>query len=226
MKTKLLLQSLATLVGSTVVLWLILFLLAGTTDYWQAWVCVPVFAVSTSVYGVYLSIKDPALLERRKQAGPGAEQSTLQKVIATLAFGGMAALFVVSALDRRFGWSQMAPAASLIGDALILLSYVMYYFVSRENTYIGASIRVEEGQKVISTGPYALVRHPKYVADIVLIAGIALGLGSWWALAVIGVALPVLSVRILDEERTLARDLPGYVDYEQKVRYRLVPHLW
>ena len=226
MATKLLLRSLATLVGSTVVLWLLLFLLAGTSSYWQAWVCAPVFAASTSVYGLYLSIKDPALLERRKQAGPGAEQSTLQKIVATIAFGGMIALFVISALDRRFVWSQMPPLVSLIGDALVVLSFVVYYFVSRENTYIGASIRVEQGQKVISTGPYALVRHPKYDGDLVLIVGIALALGSWWALAILAIAVPVLVIRILDEERTLAKDLPGYAEYERKLRYRLVPHLW
>jgi protein-S-isoprenylcysteine O-methyltransferase Ste14 len=182
--------------------------------------------VSTSVYGIYLAINDPALLRRRMQGGPGAEQSTLQKIVATLAIGSTVAYFVVSALDRRFGWSQMPPAVSLIGDALLVLAYVMYYFISRENTYLGTVIRVEEGQKVISTGPYALVRHPKYVTDIVLVVGIALSLGSWWALAILPVTFPVLVVRLLDEERTLARELAGYVEYERKVRYRLVPRIW
>ena len=226
MTTKFLLQSLATLVGGTVLLGLLLFLLAGTIDYWQAWVLVPVFTVTTSVYGIYFSIKDPALIERRKQAGPAAEQSTLQKIVATIAFAGLLALFVVSALDHRFGWSQVPPLVSWIGNALVVLSYVMYYFVSRENTYIGASIRVEQGQKVISTGPYALVRHPKYAGDLILVVGIALALGSWWALALLVITLPVLVIRILDEEKVLARDLPGYTAYEQTVRYRLVPHLW
>jgi protein-S-isoprenylcysteine O-methyltransferase Ste14 len=224
--TRLLLQTLATFVGGTVLLGLFLFLLAGTFDYWQAWVLVPVFTVTTSAYGLYFSIKDPALIERRKQAGPAAEQSTLQKIIATLAFGGLVALFVLSALDHRFGWSQMPPLVSWIGDALLVLSYVTYYFVSRENTYIGASIRVEQGQKLISTGPYALVRHPKYDGDLVMVVGIALALGSWWALALLVVTIPVLVIRILDEERVLAKELPGYTEYEHKVRYRLVPHLW
>jgi protein-S-isoprenylcysteine O-methyltransferase Ste14 len=226
MTTKLLLQSFATLVGGTVVLWLVLFLLAGTFDYWQAWVLVPVFTVATIVYGIYFSIMDPALIERRKQAGPAAEQSRLQKIVATVAFSSTVAYFVVSALDRRLSWSQMPPLVSLIGDALVVLAYAIYYVVSRENTFIGASIRVEEGQKVISTGPYAFVRHPKYVGDIVLVVGIALGLGSWWALAILPITFPVLVVRILDEERTLAKDLPGYAEYEGKVRYRLVPPLW
>jgi protein-S-isoprenylcysteine O-methyltransferase Ste14 len=226
MTTKLLLQSLATLVGGVLVLWLLLFLIAGTLDYWQAWVSVPVFMFATTAYGIYLSIRDPALLERRKQAGPGAEQSTLQKIVATLAFGGMVALFVLSALDHRFSWSQMPPLVSWVGDALVVLPYVVYIVVSRENTYIGASIRVEQGQTVISTGPYAIVRHPKYDGDLVLVAGLALGLGSWWALAILAITVPVLVVRILDEERVLAKDLPGYTEYLQTVRYRLVPHLW
>jgi protein-S-isoprenylcysteine O-methyltransferase Ste14 len=226
MTTKLLLQALLVLVISTVVLWGLLFLLAGTRDYWQAWALVPVFTVSTNLYGLYFSVKDPALMKRRKQAGPAAEQSTRQRIIATLAFGGTAALFVVAALDRRFGWSSMAPVLCVIGDVLVLVSYVVYYFVSKENTYIGASIRVEEGQQVISTGPYALVRHPKYVGDLILVVGIALGLGSWWSLAILLITVPVLVARIIDEESTLAKDLPGYAEYEQKVRYRLVPHLW
>ena len=227
MTTKLFLQSLAALVGSTVVVWLILFLLAGTTDYWQAWVAVPVFTISTNVYGLYFSIKDPAHIERRKQGGPAAEQSTIQKIVISFALVGWAALLVVSALDRRFDWSQMPSVVSWIGDAMVVLSYVMYYVVSKENTYAGASIRVEEGQRVISSGPYALVRHPKYVGDIVLVVGVALALGSWWSLLIVPVlTIPALVARILDEENILARDLPGYVEYEQKVRYRLVPHLW
>jgi protein-S-isoprenylcysteine O-methyltransferase Ste14 len=226
MTTKLLVQTFGITVGSTALIWLILFLIAGTTDYWQAWVLVPVFTVSTNAYGLYFSIKDPALIERRKQAGPAAEQSTIQKVVSAIGFGSVIAIFIVAGLDRRFGWSQMPPLISWAGAALVIISYVMYYFVSRENTYIGASIRVERDQKVISTGPYALVRHPKYVGDIVLVVGLALALGSWWALALVAITAPVLVVRILDEERTLAKDLPGYTQYEQKVPYRLVPHLW
>jgi protein-S-isoprenylcysteine O-methyltransferase Ste14 len=226
MTMKLLLQSLATFVGGTALLGLVLFFLAGTLDYWQAWVLVPVFMVTTTAYGLYFSITDPALMERRKQAGPAAEQSMRQKIIATLAFGGMIALFVLAALDHRFGWSQVPPLVSWVGDALVVIAYIAYYIVSKENTYIGASIRVEQGQKVISTGSYALVRHPKYDGDLVLVVGIALALGSWWALAILALTFPVLVARILDEERTLAQDLPGYAEYERKVRYRLVPHLW
>jgi len=224
--TKILLQSLATLVVGSAILWLLLFLVAGTTDYWQAWVLVPVFMISTTLYGLYFTVKDPSVIERRTQAGPGAEQSTLQKVIATIAFASSMSIFVWAALDRRFGWSDMAPVVVLCGDALIIVAYAVYFWVSSENPYAGASIRVEPDQVVISTGPYAIVRHPKYVGDLFLVAGTAIGLGSWWALLVILVTIPVLGVRIWDEERTLARDLPGYSDYQKRVRHRLAPRVW
>jgi protein-S-isoprenylcysteine O-methyltransferase Ste14 len=139
-------------------------------------------------------------------------------------------LIVFSALDHRFGWSQMSPfvslIVSLIGEGLVVLSFVVYYFVFRENSYAASSIQTYEGQKVISTGLYARVRHPKYVGDIILVVGIPLALGSWWGLAFLLLVLPALAWRILDEEKLLKKDLPGYVEYTQKVRYRLVPHLW
>jgi hypothetical protein len=155
MTTKLLLQSLATFAGGTIVLALLLFLLAGTSDFWQAWVLIPVLTVATTVYGIYFSIKDPALIERRKQAGPAAEQSTLQKIVATLAFGSTIAYFVISALDRRFGWSPMPPLVSLSGDALVVLAYVIYYFVSRENTYFSNETSVAGREKVAPGKPRA-----------------------------------------------------------------------
>ena len=224
--TKLLLQTLATFAGGALLLGLLLFLPAGTFNYWQAWVLIVVFMITISVFGVYFSIKDPALIERRKQAGPAAEQSTLQKIVATIAFTGLFALFVLSALDHRFGWSQVPPLVSWIGDALLVLSFIMFYFVFRVNSYGASNIRVEQNQKVISTGPYALVRHPMYDGALVMVVGIALALGSWWALALLIITIPVLVIRILDEEKVLVKDLPGYTEYEQKVRYRLVPYLW
>jgi len=224
--TKLLLQTLATFVGGILLLGLLLFLPAGTFNYWQAWVFIVVFMITISVFGVYFSIKDPALMERRKQAGPAAEQSTLQKIVATIAFTGLFAVLVLPALDHRFGWSSVPPLVSWIGDALLVLSFIMFYFVFRANSYGASNIRVEQNQQVISTGPYALVRHPMYDGALVMVVGISLALGSWWALALLLITIPVLVIRILDEEKVLAKDLPGYTEYEQKVRYRLMPYLW
>jgi protein-S-isoprenylcysteine O-methyltransferase Ste14 len=224
--TKLLLQTLAAFVVGALLLGLLLFLPAGTFHYWQAWVFLVVFLITISVFGFYFSITDPALMERRKQAGPAAEQSTLQKIVATLAFTGLIALFVLSAFDHRFGWSQVPPLVSWIGDALLVLSFIMFYFVFRVNSYGASNIRVEPNQQVISSGPYALVRHPMYDGALVMVISIPLALGSWWALALLVLTIPVLVMRILDEEQVLAKDLPGYTEYEQKVRYRLVPYLW
>jgi protein-S-isoprenylcysteine O-methyltransferase Ste14 len=226
MTRKLILQSIGTFLGGACLLVLLIFLPAGTFNYWQAWLFIPVFMITMSVYGIYFTVKDPALMERRKQAGPAAEQSTLQKIVATIAFASLAGVFVLCGLDHRFGWSHMPPFVSWTGDALLVLSFIMFYFVFKENSFGASNIRVEENQKVASTGPYAIVRHPMYVGTFVMSIGIALGLGSWWGLALLVISIPVVIIRILDEEQVLERELPGYTEYEQKVRYRLVPRLW
>ena len=208
-----------------IALGVVLFLPAGTLNYWQAWVFIILFMVLVTIQGIYLSIKDPELLERRKQIAPAAE-STRQKIFIIVGLLGDFCLIVFSALDHRFGWSQMSPFVSLIGEGLVALSFLVYYFVFRENSFAASSIQTFEGQKVISTGLYARVRHPKYVGDLLLVIGIPLALGSWWGLAFLILVIPALAWRILDEEKLLKKDLPGYTDYMQKVRYRLVPYLW
>jgi len=121
----------------------------------------------------------------------------------------------------------MPAFVSVIGDGLLLLNFILYYFVLRENSYAATTIQMFEGQKAISTGPYAVVRHPKYVGDLFLVIGTPLALGSWWAIVfIIVLTIPALVWRILDEEKLLKKDLPGYIEYTQKVRYRLVPYLW
>jgi protein-S-isoprenylcysteine O-methyltransferase Ste14 len=221
----LILPSIRNFLIGVIVLGAVLSLLAGTLNYWQAWVFVILFMVGLVTQGIYLSIQDPELLERRKQIAPAAE-STGQKIFIIVALLGDFCLIIFSALDHRFGWSQMSPFVSLVGEGLVVLSFLVYYIVFRENSFAASSIQTFEGQKVILTGPYALVRHPKYVGDIFLIVGIPLALGSWWGLAFLVLIVPALAWRILDEEKLLKKDLPGYVEYTQKVRYRLVPYLW
>ena len=221
----LILPSIRNFLIGVIALGAVLCLLAGTLNYWQAWVFTLLFMALVTQQGIYLSIKDPELLERRKQIAPAGE-STQQKIFIIVGLLGDVCLIVFSALDHRFGWSQMSPFISLVGDGLVVLSFVDYYLVFRENSYAASSIRTFESQKVISTGPYALVRHPKYLGDIILVVGIPLALGSWWGLAFIVLVIPALAWRILDEEKLLKKDLPGYVEYTQKVRHRLVPYLW
>jgi protein-S-isoprenylcysteine O-methyltransferase Ste14 len=204
----------------------LVFLPAGTWDYWQAWVTVVVFFLCTLAFSAWLVVKDPKLLERRMTAGPAAEKEPTQKVIVSLAFTFFAGAFVVPAFDRRFAWSHLPPAVVILGDALIILSYVGFYFVFRANTYGAATVRVEESQQVISTGPYAIVRHPMYAWALVLMIGLPLALGSWWGLLASVLGIPALVWRIVDEERFLAKNLAGYVDYTNRVKYRLLPHVW
>ncbi len=223
---KLIIPTLRTFLLGAIFLGILLFLPVWTLNYWQAWVFIVVFMTSVNVIGVYLSIKDPALLERRKKGGPAAEQNMAQKIIISLAILGNIALLVFCAFDHRFGWSTVPPSVSLIGDGLVALGLLIDLFVFRENSYGASNIQTFEGQKVISTGPYALVRHPMYGGVLVMVIGVPLALGSLWGLAVLALVMPGLIWRILDEEKLLEKDLPGYIEYVQKVRYRLVPYLW
>jgi protein-S-isoprenylcysteine O-methyltransferase Ste14 len=226
MNNKLILSTLRTFVIGAVALGIVLFLPAATLDYWQAWVFIAVFMVSVNIIGLYLSLKDPALLERRKKIGPGAEQNPAQKIIMSLALFANLAMLVISALDHRFGWSQMSPVVSLAGDALVALGLFINLLVFKENSFGASNIQVEAEQRVISSGPYALVRHPMYVGVLIMVTGVPLALGSWWGLAILALTIPALMWRIVDEEELLKHDLPGYSAYTQKVHYRLVPYLW
>jgi len=223
---KLIIPTLKSFLIGAVSLGLLLFLPAWTLNYWQAWVFIVVFNISVNIIGLYLSIKDPALLERRKKFGPAAEQSPAQKIIIFVSILSTLGLLVFSAFDHRFGWSSLPVYISLAGDALVALGLMINLIVFRENSFGGSSIEVVDEQKVISTGPYALVRHPMYAGVLVMIVGVPLALDSLWGLLIIALVTPVLIFRILDEEKLLEKDLSGYKEYEQKVRYRLVPYLW
>jgi protein-S-isoprenylcysteine O-methyltransferase Ste14 len=223
---KLISQTLSTFVIGAVALGLLLFLPAGTFNYWQAWLLIVVFMTSVTMIGLYLSLKDPALLERRKKFGPTKEQSTTQKIAISIGVLTLLGVFVFSALGHRFAWSPVPAYGSLAGDALVALGFFINLLVFKENSYGGASIETVAGQKVISTGPYALVRHPMYAGVLIMISGIPIALDAWWGLAIVAASAPGLIWRILNEEKFLKKNLPGYVDYAQTVRYRLVLYLW
>jgi protein-S-isoprenylcysteine O-methyltransferase Ste14 len=223
---KLFLPSLGTFLFGALALGLVLFLPAWTLNYWQAWVFILVFMSSVSVIGVYLSINDPALLERRKNVGPGAEQNPVQRLIMSIALLSILALLVYCALDHRFTWSPVAVWVSIIGNVMVALGLGINLVVFRENSFGGSTVQTFEAQKVISTGPYALVRHPMYLGVLMMMLGVPFALGAWRGLAVFVVLIPGLVWRILDEEQLLKQELPGYTEYVQKVRFRLVPYLW
>jgi protein-S-isoprenylcysteine O-methyltransferase Ste14 len=204
----------------------LLFVPAGTLDYWQAFVFMAVFVGASVAITVYLAIRDPKLLERRMNVGPTAEKQPSQKIIMVFALLGFIALLVIPALDRRFMGSPVPPYLTLIGDLLVALGFLSMYFVIRENSYAASTIQVAEGQTVVSTGPYAVVRHPMYSGVLPLLIGTPLALGSWWGLFALILFVPALIWRLLDEEKFLHKNLPGYTEYTRKVRYRLVPFVW
>ena len=199
---------------------------AGTLDYWQAWVFVTVFGVSAQALGIYFLVHDRALVERRMNIGPVAEQRRAQKFISALFIVGFVGFGVLPAFDHRFGWSPVAPVVSAIANAMIVLSFLLFFAVMKSNPYAASTIQVEEGQPVVSTGLYAYVRHPMYSGALLLLAAMPLALGSWWCVFLLVPFFPVLVWRILDEEMFLRKNLPGYAEYMQRVRYRLVPRLW
>jgi protein-S-isoprenylcysteine O-methyltransferase Ste14 len=203
-----------------------LFAAAGTLDYWQAWLFLAAYSASSLAITLYLMRKDPALLERRKRGGPTAEKEATQKIIMSFASLAFIGLLIVPALDRRFAWSQMPSSVSLAGDVIFLLGWVAIFFVFRENSFASATVELAPDQRVVSTGPYALVRHPMYAGGLVMLLGIPIALGSWWALLVIVALIPALIWRLIDEERFLARNLPGYAEYQRKLLYRLIPMIW
>jgi protein-S-isoprenylcysteine O-methyltransferase Ste14 len=204
----------------------LLFIAAGTLDYWQAWIFLLVYFALSVAITLYLVKKDPDLLARRMRGGPFAEKQTAQKIIMSFASVGFIALLAVPALDHRLGWSLMPPSVALAGDGLMALGWLGVFFVFKENTFTSATIELAPDQQVISTGPYAWVRHPMYLSGLVLLLGIPIALGSWWGILALVAILPALIWRLIDEEKFLARDLPGYVAYQQTVRHRLIPGVW
>jgi len=202
---------------------LLLFVPAGTIDYWQAWVFLAVYFTGSLFVILYLMKQDPALLQRRMRGGPTAEKQREQKVIMLVASLGFMSLIVVPALDHRMQWSHAPVSVIVLGDILVALWWLVVFTVFRENSFASATIEVVERQTVVSTGPYAIVRHPMYAGGLLLVVGTPLALGSCWGLLAIGAMMPVLLWRLFDEERFLARKLPGYKEYCARVRWRLIP---
>jgi protein-S-isoprenylcysteine O-methyltransferase Ste14 len=209
-----------------VIFGLMLFLAAGTFNYRQAWVLLVVFALSTWIPSIYLLRTNPVALQRRLRAGPTVETRVVQKIVIAGWYLSLATTFVVSALDHRFGWSPVPAAICLVGDVLVAVGLGVVMLVVIQNSYAAATVRVEAGQKLISTGLYGLVRHPMYTGNMIMMVGIPVALGSYWGLVFVIPGLIVLGLRIHDEEKLLQEQLDGYHEYTQKVRYRLVPCMW
>ncbi len=201
----------------------VLFGVAGTFRYWQAGATLGALFVPLFVVLFTMARKAPDLLERRMRT---REPEGAQKAIVLLATPFYLAVFVVPALDRRFGWSSVPAGIAVAAEALVLAGYLLTVRVLWENRFAARTVAVDAGQRVIATGPYSVVRHPMYSASILMFSAMPPALGSWWGLlGVVGIVAG-LSVRAVNEESVLSRDLPGYDEYRRKVRFRIVPGIW
>ena len=206
-----------------VVLGLVLFLPAGTLRYWQAWVFMAVLIIPMLAVMLYFLKHDPDLLDRRLRT---REKERPQKAIIALSYPLFLAVFLLPGFDRRFGWSSVPAALVILADVVILAGYGLFVLVIRENSFASRIIEVETRQRVVSTGPYAFVRHPMYAANILIYLASPLALGSFWAFLPALLTPAILVARILNEEKVLKDKLEGYGEYLERVRFRLVPGIW
>ena len=202
---------------------LMLFLPAGSLDYWQAWIYCGVIFIPMFFVVFYLLKKDPALLERRMRM---REKEEKQKTIIKFAYIFFFIGFIIPGLDYRYHWSNVPVLLVIAANAMVLSGYIFVFFVLRENSYASRIIEVEKGQKVITTGLYAIVRHPMYLGVLIMYLFTPLALGSYWALIFFLPLLPLIVLRLLNEEEVLLRELLGYKEYCRKTRYRLFPFIW
>jgi protein-S-isoprenylcysteine O-methyltransferase Ste14 len=208
------------------VLALTLFAPAGSLRFWQGWLYGFVFVSGTTAITVYFLKHDPKLIERRMRAGPGAEEVPVQKIIMTITLVAFALLLALPGLDYRWHWSAVPAWLVFTANAGAALSFSIFFIVLKQNSYAASTIRVEVNQPVISTGVYAIVRHPLYSGALLLLVFTPLALGSYWSLLILIPIVPVLIWRLLDEERFLKQNLPGYTDYCRTTRFRLIPRIW
>lgn len=202
---------------------LLLFLPAGTLAYPGGWRFIVLLFVPMLVLGIVLYVKAPDLLKKRLDV---KEKQSTQKGVVALSGVVFLAGFVVAGLDWRFGWSYVPKSVVVVACVLFLAGYGLYAEVMRENAYLSRTVKVEEGQKVIDTGLYGIVRHPMYLATILLFVMLPLVLGSWYALLIFLSYPLVIAARIRDEEALLEAELPGYIAYKQRVRWRMIPFIW
>ena len=201
----------------------LLFLPAGTWDYWQAWLLIGILFVPMFLAGLVLMKKNPELLRKRLNA---KEEQAEQKTVIALSGLMFLAAFVLAGLNRRFGWCLLPGWASWAAAAVFLLAYALYAEVLRENAYLSRTIEVQEGQKVVDTGLYGIVRHPMYAVTLFLFLSMPLVLSSPISFAVMLVYIPIIVKRIRNEEAVLEAGLDGYAEYKRRVKYRLVPGIW
>jgi len=202
---------------------LMLFLPAGTLDYWQAWLFIAVLFIPVLLVGAYFLKNDPEFLERRLKL---KEKEKQQKRIIAASQLILLVAILIPGLDRRFGWSSVPFELVIFADLVFLLGYYLTFLVFKQNSFAGRTVEIFKGQKLVSTGLYAIVRHPMYFAQLLIYLSIPIALGSYWAFPLFLSMPVVLAYRLLDEERVLLKGLPGYKAYCKRTPYRLIPYVW
>ena len=223
MNAKLFLQGMIKFFCGVIVMELILFLPAGTFKYWQGWLLIGILFVPMFVAGLILMKKNPELLRKRLNA---KEEEKQQKIVILLSGIMFLAAFVVAGLNFRFSWIVLPMWVSYVSAAVFLAAYALYAEVLRENEYLSRTIEVQEDQKVVDTGLYGVVRHPMYMSTLLLFLAMPMVLGSVISLAIMLAYIPIIVMRIKNEEKVLAKGLPGYEEYMKKVKYRIIPFIW
>ena len=223
MDAKLFSQALIKFLFGLVIVSLLLFIPAGSINYYNGWLFIALLSIPMLIAGIIMFFKSPELLKRRLNA---KEEEKEQKIVILISGIMFLLAFILAGLNFRFGWFQLPQTVVIIASIIFILSYIMYAEVLRENMYLSRTVEVSENQKVINTGLYGIVRHPMYSAISLLYLSIPLVLGSWWALLTIFPCVLLLAARIKNEEMVLCQGLSGYETYIHKVRYKMVPWVW
>ncbi|NLI39911.1 MAG: isoprenylcysteine carboxylmethyltransferase family protein [Caldisericales bacterium] len=209
-----------------VIMGLAIFLPAWSLAYWEGWVYISIFFVLVLLVTLYLLKNDPELLKRRLRRGPFSEKEKSQRIIQTFSTLVFSGTILFPGFDHRYGFSMAPWYVPVIGNLLLVVAYIIVFVVFKTNTYTSAIIETTKDQKVISTGPYAIVRHPMYSGAILVFIATPLALGSYWALLFVVPTILVVAWRAVEEEKFLSKNLSGYIEYCQKTRYRFVPYVW
>lgn len=223
MTRKLFIQAIVKFLSGLILVSLLLFIPAGTIRFWNAWLLIGILFVPMFAAGVVMMIRSPELLKKRLN---NKEEENDQKLVIMLSGLMFLASFVIAGLNFRFGWLVMPKGAVIAAAVFFLLSYVMYAEVLRENVYLSRTVEVQENQKVVDTGLYGVVRHPMYTSTVVLFLSMSLVLGSPVSFVITLCYIPIIAKRIKNEEMVLEKGLDGYIEYKQKVKYRLIPFIW
>lgn len=223
MNTKLFAQAVTRFLAGLLLVGLLLFLPAGTFAYWQAWLLIIILFIPMFIAGLIMMKRSPDLLRKRLSA---REEQTEQKTVILLSGLMFLAAFVAAGLNFRFGWIVLPGAVSFAAAAVFLAAYLLYAEVMRENAYLSRTVEVQENQKVIDTGLYGIVRHPMYMSTLLLFLSMPLVLGSVISFVIMLAYIPIIAMRIRNEEQVLEEGLEGYKEYKQRVRYKVIPLIW